>query len=143
MDEISKRFPDDTLVNTVYWPLNRALIALHHGDSARAVQSLEPAYRYEIVGGFWPQYFRGQAFLSLHKGPEAAAEFQKIIDHRGWAPRSPLYPRAYVGLAQAAVLTGDRARARKAYEDFFALWKDADADNPILIEAKKNYEKLK
>jgi serine/threonine protein kinase/tetratricopeptide (TPR) repeat protein len=143
MDEISKRFPSYTLVNVVYWPLNHALIAMRHGDSARAVQSLEPAYRYEIVGAFWPQYFRGQAFLSLHKGTEAAAEFQKIIDHRGWAPRSPLYLRAYVGLAQAAVLTGDSARARKAYEDFFALWKDADADNPILIEAKKDYEKLK
>lgn len=143
MDEISKRFPDDTLVNTVYWPLNHALIALHRGDAARAVQLLEPAYRYEIVGAFWPQYFRGQAFLSLHKGTEAAAEFQKIIDHRGWAPRSLLYPRAYLGLAEAAVLTGDRAKARKAYEDFFALWQDADADLPILIEAKKKYEKVK
>jgi len=143
MDEISKRFPDDTLVNTVYWPLNHALIALHRGDSARAVQLLEPAYRYEIVGAFWPQYFRGQAFLSLHKGTQAAAEFKKIIEHRGWAPRSPLYPRAYLGLAQASALNGDRAGARKAYEDFFALWKDADADLPILIEAKKDYEKLK
>jgi serine/threonine protein kinase/tetratricopeptide (TPR) repeat protein len=143
MDEISKRFPDDTLVNTVYWPLNHALIALHRGDAARAVQLLEPAYRYEIVGAFWPQYFRGQAFLSLHKGTEAADEFQKIIEHRGWAPRSPLYPRAYLGLAQAAVLAGDNARARKAYEDFFALWKDADAELPMLIEAKRDYEKLK
>lgn len=143
MDEISKRFPNDTLLNTVYWPLNHALIAMHRGDSARAVQSLEPAYRYEITGALWPQYFRGQAFLNLHKGTEAAAEFQKIIDHRGWAPRSPLYPRAYVGLAQASILTGDRARARKAYEDFFALWKDADADNPVLVEAKREYEKLK
>jgi serine/threonine protein kinase/tetratricopeptide (TPR) repeat protein len=143
MDEISKRFPNYTLVNVVYWPLNHALIALHRGDSARAVESLEPAYRYEIVGGLWPQYFRGQAFLNLHKGPEAAAEFQKIIDHRGWAPRSPLYPRAYIGLAQASIVTGDGARARKAYQDFFALWKDADADLPILIEAKKDYEKLK
>ena len=143
MDEISKRFPDDTLVNTVYWPLNHALIALHRGDSARAVQLLEPANRYQIVGAFWPQFFRGQAFLSSHKGTEAAAEFQKIIDHRGWAPRSPLYPRAYLGLAQASTLTGDSAKARKAYEDFFALWKDADADLPILIEAKRDYEKVK
>ncbi len=143
MDEISKRFPNDTLLNTVYWPLNHALIALHRGDSARAVQSLEPAYRYEIVGGFWPQYFRGQAFLSLHKGTEAAAEFQKIIEHRGWAPRSLLYPRAYLGLAQASTLTGDSTKARKAYEDFFALWRDADADLPILIDAKKEYEKLR
>ena len=143
MDEISKRFPNDTLLNTVYWPLNHALIAMRRGDSARAVQSLEPAYRYEIVGGFWPQYFRGQAFLSLDKGTEAAAEFQKIIDHRGWAPRSPLYPLAYLGLAQAAVLTGDGVRARKAYDNLFALWKNADADLPIMIEARRAYEKLK
>ena len=143
MDEISGRFPNYTLVNVVYWPLNHALLALHQGDAARAVQSLESAKRYEIVGSFWPQYFRGQAFLSLNKPAEATAEFQRIIEHRGWAPRSFVYPRAYVGLAQAAALAGDNAKARKAYEDFFAFWKDADADNPILIAAKKDYEKLK
>ena len=143
MDAVSKRFPNDTLVNIVYWPLNHALIATHRGDPARAIQLLEPALRYEIVGNFWPQYFRGQALLKLHKGAEAAAEFQKIIDHRGWAPRSALYPLAYVGSAQAAVMNGDTAKARKAYEDFFVLWKDADPDIPTLIEAKKDYEKLK
>jgi serine/threonine protein kinase/tetratricopeptide (TPR) repeat protein len=143
MDEISKRFPNYTLVNIVYWPLNHALIAHHRGDGARAIELLEPTHRYEIVGAFWPQYVRGQAFLSLHKGTEAAAEFQKIIDQRGWAPRSAVYPRAYIGLAQALALTGERARARKAFEDFFAFWKDADADLPILIEAKKDYEKVK
>jgi serine/threonine protein kinase/tetratricopeptide (TPR) repeat protein len=143
MDEISKRFPNYTLVNVVYWPLNRALIAMHKRDFAGAIQSLEPAYRYELVGGFWPQYFRGRAYLNLHKGTEAAAEFQKIIDHRGWSPRSTMYPYAYVGLAQAAVMNGDAAKARKAYEDFFAIWKDADPDIPFLIEAKKDYQKLK
>lgn len=143
MDEVSKRFPNDTLVNIVYWPLNHALIATGRGDPAHAVQLLEPALRYEIVGNFWPQYFRGQALLKLHKGVEAAAEFQKIIDHRGWGPRSSLYPLAYVGLAQAAVMSGDSAKARKAYEDFFLLWKDADPDISTLIEAKKEYEKLK
>jgi predicted Zn-dependent protease len=143
MDEISRRFPNYTLVNIVYWPLNHALIAAHHGDPARAVQLLEPALRYEVVGNFWPQYFRGKAYLSLHKGAEAAAEFQKILDHRGWAPRSALYPLAYLGFAQAAGMNGDAAKARKAYEDFFALWKDADPDLAMLIEAKKEYEKLK
>jgi serine/threonine protein kinase/tetratricopeptide (TPR) repeat protein len=143
MNEISKRFPNDTLLNVVYWPLNHALIAMHQGDDARAVQLLEPAHRYEIAGNFWPIYFRGQALLKLNRGAEAAAEFQKIIDHRGWAPRSALYSPAYIGLAQAAVLTGDTAKARKAYQEFFALWKDADADIPLLIEAKKDYEKLK
>jgi len=143
MDEISKRFPNYTLVNIVYWPLNHALIATRQGDPTRAVQLLEPALRYEVVGNFWPQYFRGKAYLSLHKGAEAAAEFQKILDHRGWSPRSALYPLAYVGSAQAAVMNGDTAKARKAYEEFFALWKDADPDNPTLIQAKKEYDKLK
>jgi tetratricopeptide (TPR) repeat protein len=143
MDEISKRFPNYTLVNVVYWPLNHALIATRHGDPARAIQLLEPALRYEVVGNFWPQYFRGKAYLSLHKGAEAAAEFQKIIDHRGWSPRSALYPLAYVGFAQAAVMNGDTAKARKAYEYFVLLWKDADPDTPTLIEAKKGYDKLK
>ncbi|PYS58387.1 MAG: hypothetical protein DMF74_23980, partial [Acidobacteria bacterium] len=69
-------------------------------------------------------------------------EFQKILDHRGWDPLSPLYPLAHLGLARAAVLTGDSEKARKAYQDFFALWKDADADLPILITAKKEYEKM-
>lgn len=143
MDEISKRFPNYTLVNIVYWPLNHALIAMHRGDAGQAVQLLEPALRYEVVGNFWPQYFRGKAYLSLHKGAEAAAEFKKILDHRGWSPRSAVYPLAYAGAAQAAVMNGDTAKARKAYDDFFLLWKDADPDIPTLIEAKKEYEKLK
>src|SRR5260370_11164336 len=111
MDEISRRFPNFTLVNVVYWPLNQALIVAHHGDPGRAVQLLEPALRYEVVGNFWPQYFRGQAYLKLHKGAEAGAEFQKILDHRGWAPRSAMYPLAYVGFAQAALMNGDTAKA--------------------------------
>jgi serine/threonine protein kinase/tetratricopeptide (TPR) repeat protein len=143
MDEISKRFPNDTLLNVVYWPLNHALLAIHQGDAARAVQLLEPAARYEIVGSFWPEYFRGQALLNLRKGAEATAEFQKITNHRGWAPRSPLYAPAYVGLARAAVLNSDTAAARKAYQTFFSLWQDADADVPLLVAARKEYEKLK
>ena len=90
-----------------------------------------------------PPYTRGQAYLKLRKGAEAAAEFQKILDHRGWDPISYLYPLAHLGLARAAALTGDVAGSRKAYQDFLALWKDADADLPILIEAKKEYAALK
>jgi hypothetical protein len=78
----------------------------------------------------------------LPSGRSAAAEFQYILDHRGLAPFSLLSPLAHLGLARAAVLTGDTQKARKAYHDFFALWKDADADLPVLIEAKKEYEKL-
>ena len=103
---------------------------------------LESAHRFESSGNFGPQYVRGQAYLKLNKGAEAAAEFQKILSHRGWSVRGVLYPLAYVGLARGAVLQGYTAKARKAYQDFFALWKDADPDVPILIEAKKEYEKL-
>jgi outer membrane protein assembly factor BamD (BamD/ComL family) len=86
---------------------------------------------------------RGLANLKLGKGSEAAVEFQKIVAGRSLAPMSALYPLAHLGLARAATLQGDAAKARKAYEDFFALWKDADGDIPVLIEAKKEHEKLK
>jgi len=90
-------------------------------------------------------YLRGQAYLSQQKGAEAAAQFQKILDRKAYGVLlvSPSYPLASLGLARAAQFQGDPAKARKAYEDFFAFWKDADADLPILIEARKEYEKLK
>ncbi|MFN2393964.1 MAG: tol-pal system YbgF family protein, partial [Pyrinomonadaceae bacterium] len=83
-----------------------------------------------------------QIYLNQQRGTDAAAEFQKILDHRGWQPTSPLYSLAHLGLARAAALTGDTARARQAYQDFFALWKDADPDVPLLQEARQEYEKL-
>ena len=86
---------------------------------------------------------RGQAYLQLKQGAQAAAEFQKIIDHRGWDVTSPLWPLAHLGLARASVLQSDATKAKQMYDEFFRLWKDADADLPVLIEAKKEYEKLK
>jgi hypothetical protein len=86
---------------------------------------------------------RGQAQLQANNGTLAAAEFQKIIDHRGWDVLSPLWPLAHLGLARAAALQGDVAKSRQAYEDFFRLWKEADAELPLLIEAKKEYQRLK
>ena len=108
-----------------------------------AVDLLEGAKRYEAAAQFWPQYLRGQAYLKLGRGAEAALEFQKILDHRGQSSVSVLYPLAHLGLARAAAMNGDTAKARQTYQDFFTLWKDADADLPALIEAKKEYEKLK
>jgi ATP/maltotriose-dependent transcriptional regulator MalT len=143
MDELAKKFPNDTLLNVVYWPLNHALLAMQQGDATRAVQLLEAANRYQIVGSYWPQYFRGQALLKLNKGAEAATEFEAITNHRGWAPRSPLYAPAYLGLARALALKGDTSAARNAYQTFFLLWKDADADIPLLVSARDDYEKLK
>jgi eukaryotic-like serine/threonine-protein kinase len=93
-------------------------------------------------------YLRGLAYLRLHKGPEAAAEFQKILDHKGasWVIRyrswGLYYSLSYLGLARAYVLQGDIAKAKAAYQGFFALWKDADKDIPILIAAKSEYAKL-
>ncbi|MGH9853463.1 MAG: tetratricopeptide repeat protein, partial [Blastocatellia bacterium] len=141
--EISKRYPEDTLLNSLWLPLIRAALELQRGNAAQAIEQLQTASRYEAAAEFWPQHLRGQAYLKLGRGAEAAAEFQKILDYRGYAPLSPLYPLAHLGLARAAALTGDTAKSRKAYEDFFAAWKEADADLSALIAAKKEYEKMK
>jgi tetratricopeptide (TPR) repeat protein len=121
----------------------RAQIELNRGNAAQALQLLEPARKYEVYGDFWPQYLRGQAYLKLKNGAQAATEFKSIVDHRGWYPLSPLYPLAHLGLARAAALNSDNAKARKSYQDFLALWKDADPTIPILIEARAEYEKVK
>jgi len=86
-----------------------------------------------------PIYLRGQAYLREGKGEEAAAEFERILSHRGIAPTAPVYALAYVGAARAWALAGDKARSRRRYQDFFALWKDADPDIPILKEAQREY----
>ena len=88
-------------------------------------------------------HIRGLAYLRAGKGSEAAAEFQKILDHEGIAVFSPRHPLARLGLARSHERMGDRGRSRHDYEDFLALWKDADPDIPILKEAKAEYEKLK
>jgi len=143
VNELSRRFPLDTLLSTVWLPVIRAQLELNRGNAAQGIPLLEPARKYDVYGDFWPQYLRGQIHLRQKNGPPAAAEFQTIIDHRGWYPLSPLYPLAHLGLARAAVLSGDTGTARKAYQDFFALWKDADATIPILVAARAEYEKLK
>jgi tetratricopeptide (TPR) repeat protein len=145
IDETVKRFPKDSIGNNILLPMIRATLETSRGNSAQAIQILQPAGRFELgaVAGFWMNYIRGQAYLRQGSGKEAAAEFQKILDHRGIDALSPLYPLAHVGLARAAALSGNTAMSRKEYQDFFALWKDADADLPILIQAKKEYEQLK
>jgi tetratricopeptide (TPR) repeat protein len=143
-DEQLRRYPKATLLHVYSEPIIRAAIALQRDRTDQAIEFLNAAIPYE--GGnaaFWPDYLRGQAYLRLRRGGEAAAEFQKILDHRGWDPVSPMYPLARLGLARAAVLAGDVTKARDSYQDFLASWKDADADIPIVIEAKKEYEHLK
>jgi serine/threonine protein kinase/Flp pilus assembly protein TadD len=142
-EEMARRNPKNTLTQAVWLPVNRAAIEFQRSHPDNAIELLKSASQYERGAGFSPIYLRGQAYLRLKRGAEAAAEFQKILDHRGWDPTSYLYPLAHLGLARAAALTGDVAGSRKAYQDFFALWKDAEADLPILIEAKKEYADLK
>ena len=142
-DELARLNPKDTVINVIWLPLLRARIEIQRGAPDKAIQLLQSVSPYERAALFWPAYFRGQSYLRLRAGTAAATEFQKIIDNRGQDPTSFLYPLAHLGLARSAALTGDTAKSRKAYQDFFALWKDADQDLPILIEAKKEYEKMK
>ncbi|MGZ8844371.1 MAG: protein kinase domain-containing protein, partial [Pyrinomonadaceae bacterium] len=116
LDELTKRFAQDTLLNTVSIPLIRAQMELNRGNAAQAVSLLESARKYEAYGEFWPQHVRGQAYLKQGNGALAAIEFRSILDHRGWHPLSPLYSLAHLGIARAAVLSGDNAQARKAYQ---------------------------
>jgi serine/threonine protein kinase/Tfp pilus assembly protein PilF len=147
--ETSKLFPNGTIWNAVQLPTIRAAIELQRGQPAKAVELAASASPYERA---YPEvvYMRGLAYLRLRKGVEAAAEFQKILDHKGasWGSTwihpnwAQYYSLSYLGLARSATLAGDPAKASKAFQDFFAIWKDADPGIPILIEAKKDYAAL-
>jgi len=141
IDELARRFPTDSLVNQVRIPLIEAQVEMQRGNPAQAIQLLEKTRLYGRNILFPIAYLRGQAYLAEGKGAEAAAQFQEILDNRGWSALSYFYPLAYVGLARATILQGDAEKARKAYQEFFSLWKDADNDLTILLEAKKEYEK--
>jgi eukaryotic-like serine/threonine-protein kinase len=148
--ETSKLFPNGTIWNAVDLPGIRAALALNQDQPAKSVELLAAASPYERAY-LAAIYLRGLAYLRLRKGAEAAAEFRKIVDHKGanWGSewRYPywgqFYSLSYVGLARAFALAGDTAKAKKAFQDFFELWRDADADIPILIEAKKAYAALR
>lgn len=144
-DELTKHFPKETGTIYITVPIIRALIDSNRGNTTQAIDDLQPAMRFEFGGiaSYWLNYFRGEIYRKGKMGNEAAAEFRKILDHRGLEPFSPLYPLAHLGLARSAAMAGDAATARKEYQDYLAVWKDADQDLPILIEAKKEYEQLK
>ncbi len=151
-DDLEKRFPEDTSVRFSYLPSVQALLALNHGEPSRAMKILQVAVPYELgtqrswihgnFGALYPVYVRGLAYLALHQGAEAAAEFCKILDHRGIVVSDPVGAAARVQLARAYALMGDPAKAKPAYQDFFILWKDADPDIPILQQANAEYGKL-
>jgi len=142
IDELAKDFPLDTLLNNLSLPVTRAIIELQHNNPAQAMALLEATRPYDLTD-FGPMYVRGLAFRRLHEGAKAAAEYRKILDHRSIDPLSPLYAMARLELGRAYVLQGETAKARTAYQDFLAVWKDADPDIPILKQAKEEYEKLR
>ena len=152
-DDLERRFPEDTFVRFTYGPTLRALFALNRGEPANALELLQVAAPYDLAlsglaffgffGGLYPAYVRGEAFLAAHQGPEAAAEFQKFLDHRGIVFGDPMGALARLQLGRAFALSGDKTKAKTAYQDFLALWKEADPDIPILRQAKAEYAKLK
>jgi tetratricopeptide (TPR) repeat protein len=143
IDELAKRYPKDTLIDSIWLPAIRASIEINRNNTAQAIQFLEATRRYEGAAEFWPIYLRGEAYLRQRASSEAVAEFQKVIENRGQAPLSALYSLAHLGLARAAAMSGDSVKARTVYQNFLALWKDADPDIRVLQEAKREYEKLK
>ena len=151
--DLQKRFPEDTAVQFEYLPTLGALSALAHRAPSDAVERLQRTLPYDFAlpgtaffakfGGLYPAYVRGQAYLEAHQGREAAAEFQKILDHRGIVYADPVGALAHLQLGRAYVVSGDVTKSKKAYQDFLTLWKDADANIPILKQAKAEYANLR
>ena len=151
-DDLETRFPVDTSIRFSYLPAIRARLALRRGDTSQALELLQATVPYELgamrssvhglFGALYPVYVRGEAYLALRQGARAAAEFQKILDHRGIVVSDPVGALAHLQLGRALALSEDKTKAKAAYQDFLALWKDADPDVPILKQAKAEYAKL-
>jgi DNA-binding winged helix-turn-helix (wHTH) protein len=151
-NDLERRFAEDTSVKFSYLPSLRALLALNSGEPSRALEVLQIAAPYDlgaprssfhaIFGPLYPVYFRGEALLAARQGSQAAAEFQKILDHPGIVVSDPIGALARLQIGRAFALSGDKPKARSAYEDFLSLWKDADPDIPILKQAKQEYARL-
>jgi tetratricopeptide (TPR) repeat protein len=146
--DLEKRYPDDTSVQFSYLPALRALEALNQGDPAKAVEMTQAAAPYDLAapgtklfsgslfGALYPIYVRGLAYSRMGRHREAAAEFQKILDHPGIVLNDPIGPMARLQLARALSAAGDRAKSAATYKDLLALWKDADPDIPVVQQAK-------
>ena len=150
-EDLAKRFPRDTLIIGYWLPTINAAIEINRRNPSKPIEILEVTAPYELgesypmfqVGGsLYPVYVRAQSYLLLHRGGEAATEFQRILDHRGIVMNCPLGALAQLGLARAYALQGQAAKSRSSYEEFFILWKDADPGIPILTQAKAEYAKL-
>jgi eukaryotic-like serine/threonine-protein kinase len=133
--------PEDTLNQEVHLPLIRSIIERQRGNTVKAVDLVAPVTQYEQGKSDVP-YYRARAYLAAGEHAKAAAEFEKLIGHRGWLEWEVFAPLAQLGLARAYAMQGDREKSRKAYDDFFTTWKDADPDTPTLRQAKAEYKKL-
>jgi DNA-binding winged helix-turn-helix (wHTH) protein len=151
-DDLAKSFPEDTIVHFNYLPTLRSTFSIGRSKPQQALDILKVAAPYELGlpafsfynwPNLYPVYVRGEAYLAAHQGGQAAAEFQKILDHRGIVLNEPIGVVAHLQLGRAYALQGDTAKSRAAYQDFLTLWKDADPDIPILKEAKTEYARLK
>jgi len=147
-DQLGKEYPSDTVLQFRNIPAVKALNLLHEKKAEEAVAALEPSRKYDLGDPTAPEtyltlYVRGLAYLQLHDGAKAAAEFQRILDNPGIGAFSPFQPLAQLNLARAYVAQSNTGKARIAYQNFFADWKDADPDIPVLIAAKSEYAKLK
>jgi len=143
-DDLRRRFPLHQPLNLASIPSALAAIQISHGNASSAIEILRQAgpYDFSEFANLSPIYVRAVAFLKKRSGKEAAAEFQKILDHPGIDATSPRHSLAQLGLARAYALTGDLQKSRKAYEDFFALWSEADQDIPVLLESRREYHNL-
>ena len=152
-DDLARNHPEDTSVQFLYLPTLRALFELDARNAAAAIQSLEPASRFDLAQGgigfnayfgkLYPIYVRGLAYLAARQPAEAAAEFQRILDHRGIVLVDPIDAMARLQLARALALSGDTAKARGVYDDLFALWKNADARIPLVDAARAEHARLR
>jgi serine/threonine protein kinase/Flp pilus assembly protein TadD len=145
LDELLKLYPKNTIVNAIIAPMVRAEMEAKRGNYDRALELLEScrAYDFGQLTALSNPFGRAHLYLKLRRGNEAAAEFKSIVDRPFIDPSSLAHPLSLLGLGRALAMNGDTAGARKSYQDFFALWKDADSDLPPLVQAKKEYEQLK
>jgi hypothetical protein len=146
-EELEKNYPTNTMLKLYWLPTINAAVELSKKESSQAIVLLEAAAPYELGStecncALYPAYVRGQAYLLEQNGIAAAAEFQKLLDHRGIVLNSVTGSLAHLQIARAYAMMGDTVKAKASYQDFLTLWKDADSDIPILKQAKAEYAKL-